>query len=210
MKRVLILCLGLLSFAAHSAPAATVLKEKLKGLTSFDAGFRQTVTDMQGQPLQSATGHIFLKQPNQLHWRVDEPNEALLIADGNTVWHVDPFVEQVIAIDQQQAIDNNPLILLAQPESAHWQRFNVTQQGQQFTITSHQNDGQIVSLSLHFDGERLVALDMVDRQSQRSELVFGNIKQNQLLSQDLFQFSMPSGYELDDQRSTQANALSRP
>ncbi|MDF2177614.1 outer membrane lipoprotein chaperone LolA [Aliiglaciecola sp. CAU 1673] len=210
MKKLLILCLGLFTFAGMAQEAAPELKARLKSLSSFDAVFSQTVTDGNGEQLQNATGRIRLKQPNQLHWQVDAPNETLLIADGNAVWHVDPFVEQVIAIDQQQAIDNNPLILLAEPDSKHWQDFKVAKKGEQYTITSTQDDSQIVSLTLHFKGQTLVGLDMLDRQSQNSKLLFKEIKQNQPLSADLFRFSLPQGYELDDQRSIQAEGLNQP
>ncbi|WP_088328411.1 outer membrane lipoprotein chaperone LolA [Lacimicrobium sp. SS2-24] len=191
-----------LMVAAETDDAASALKQRLGQLHSFEAKFKQQVTDLQGEVLQVADGMLQLSQPNNMVWKLLPPDETKLIADGETVWHIDPFVEQVVAFDQDQAIENNPLILLAQPDSDHWQSFVITQpQPQQFVITSLSEDSQIASLTLKFEQQQLVELVMVDRQQQRTLMTFSEIRQNSDLDPALFRFSLPPGYDLDDQRS---------
>jgi outer membrane lipoprotein carrier protein len=170
-------------------------------LHNFQATFTQRVTDADGEVLQEAQGNIVLKQPNRLYWQLDAPYESVMIADGDTLWNVDPFVEQVVAIDQAQAVKNNPLILLTQPLSDAWDTFTVSRQNNTFVIQTIQTDSPITRLTLNFQGEALVALSMQDSQQQTSVLEFSDARQNQTIADSVFTFHLPQGFDLDDQRN---------
>jgi outer membrane lipoprotein carrier protein len=129
-----------------------------------------------------------------------EPNESVLLADGDNIWNVDPFLEQVVVYGADAALQNNPLILLTNPDSSKWQEFEVSQLENQFIITPRELNGGIESLRLVFNGDMLVELESRDGQQQKSLLSFTEVKQNKTLPADTFLFVMPVGYELDDQR----------
>jgi outer membrane lipoprotein carrier protein len=186
---------------AESMDAPALLKHRLAKLQSFEAKFVQTVTDVDKEVLQEAQGNIALKQPNKFYWQLDAPHESVLIADGQTLWHVDPFVEQVVAMDQQQSVQNNPLILLTDPDSESWQDFLVSEQDNVFVRSARQEDASIVRLILRFEQEQLTELSMEDSQQQLSQLVFSDIQQNHGLAEGKFVFVQPQGYDLDDQRT---------
>ncbi|PKG97419.1 outer membrane lipoprotein chaperone LolA [Paraglaciecola sp. MB-3u-78] len=176
------------------------LKVKLDKLATYQANFTQTVVDIENTLLQQATGRIVLQQPNKLYWELFEPNESVLLADGDNIWNIDPFLEQVVVNRADIALVNNPLILLTNPDSSQWQEFEVSQADNQFIITPRELTGGIVSLRLVFKGDTLVELESQDGQQQKSVLLFSEIKQNHSLPADTFLFVMPDGYELDDQR----------
>lgn len=202
-KVSVILCLAMgLAFSAYAQQSdEDKLKTRLETLNYFSADFTQKVTDANHEVLQEATGVIKLKQPNKLYWELDPPNENILIADGTTLWNVDPFVEQVTAINQSQAVANNPLILLTQPNSDAWGDFTVTHTNDTFRIDAKSPDSAVHSLVLVFDGEQLSSMSMQDSQQQISDLYFDNIQQNKALSDEVFTFTLPEGYDLDDQRN---------
>lgn len=176
------------------------LKVKLALLATYQANFIQTVVDIENTLLQQATGKIVLQQPNNLYWELFEPNESVLLADGNNIWNIDPFLEQVVVNGADIALENNPLILLTNPDSSKWQEFDVSQLDSQFIIKPRELNGGIESLRLVFNGDTLVELESQDGQQQKSLLLFSDIKQNHPLPADTFIFVMPEGYELDDQR----------
>lgn len=176
------------------------LKTKLALLATYQANFTQTVVDIENTLLQEATGRIVLQQPNKLYWELYEPNESVLLADGDNIWNIDPFLEQVVVNSADVALDNNPLILLTNPDSSQWDEFEVSQSENQFIITPHELNGGIESLRLVFNGDILVELESQDGQQQKSLLSFSQVKQNEPLPVDTFKFVMPDGYELDDQR----------
>ena len=200
----LFLCITVLinsSFVlATDVDAKQQLKVKLAMLATYQANFTQTVVDIENTLLQQATGRIVLQQPNNLYWELFEPNESVLLADGDNIWNVDPFLEQVQVFASDTTLENNPLILLTNPDSSKWQEFEVSQSDSQFIITPRELNGGIESLRLVFNGDILVELESQDGQQQKSLLLFSEIKQNNALPVDTFTFVMPDGYELDDQR----------
>lgn len=186
---------------AGSVDASLLLKQRLTQLHTFEAQFKQRVTDAQNTVLQEATGRIALQYPNKLYWQLYAPNESELIADGQTLWQIDPFMEQVVAVNQNAAIDNNPLILLTNPNGAAWDDFNVSEDNNEFSITPKEDQANVVELILTFNEAALVAMKIVDGQQQISALTFNDIKQNKKLNESLFIFKNNSNFELDDQRT---------
>ena len=119
---------------ATEMDAKQQLKVKLAELKTYQANFTQTVVDIENTVLQQANGRIVLQQPNNLYWELFEPNESVLLADGTNIWNVDPFLEQVVVYGADSALENNPLILLTDPDSSKWQEFEVSQSDNQFVI----------------------------------------------------------------------------
>jgi len=185
---------------ATDMDAKQQLRVKLVKLATYQANFTQTVVDIENTLLQQATGRLALQQPNKLYWELFEPNESVLLADGDNIWNIDPFLDQVVVNSADVALKNNPLILLTNPDSSQWQEFEVSQSDSQFIITPRELNGGIESLRLVFKGDTLVELESQDGQQQKSVLLFSDIQQNHLLPADTFLFVMPDGYELDDQR----------
>jgi outer membrane lipoprotein carrier protein len=181
------------------------LKKRLADLKTFKATFTQTVVDLEGQVLQSADGVLQLSQPNKLYWELFEPNESLLIADGESLWNIDPFVEQATVFDQQQAIESNPMILLAQSTSDVWDKFSITltegEQNEDFRVEALSDDSQIAALVMSFIGDDLSKLTIIDRQQQTSTSLFSDIQQNISIESSVFVADIPDGYEIDDQRN---------
>jgi outer membrane lipoprotein carrier protein len=176
------------------------LKVKLALLGTYQANFTQTVVDIENTLLQEAAGRIVLRQPNNLYWELFEPNESVLLADGTNIWNIDPFLEQVVVYGANAALENNPLILLTNPDSTQWQKFDVSRLDSQFIIKPRELNGGIESLRLVFNGDTLIEIESQDGQQQKSLLLFSEIQQNHSLPADTFRFVMPEGYELDDQR----------
>ncbi|GAB5380624.1 MAG: outer membrane lipoprotein chaperone LolA [Aliiglaciecola sp.] len=183
-----------------NSEAVQSLKQKLELLKTYTAMFEQTVVDGQGELVQNASGQLTLKQPNLMIWQVNEPDENLMVADGATLWYSDPFVEQVTAVDQTSSVANNPVVLLTDPENQAWDAFVISRVDEGFMVSAKEPESQVAQLFLKFDNDTLTALHFVDRQQQTSRLVFSDIRQNLPIGDEQFVFSVPDGFELDDQR----------
>lgn len=184
-----------------TSTAKTTLQSRLASLSSYSADFTQQVFDISGELLQDAKGKIKLQQPQKLYWELLPPNEGVLIADGDTLWHIDPFVEQVVALNQLKAVSNHPIMLIAQPGSSLWNNYAVSHKGGQFIVSPLNAQGSIKQLAISFnERSQLVSLELTDQQEQRNVLAFSNILQNPVIDPATFQFTMPQGFDLDDQR----------
>jgi len=190
--------------AAQELPSLTAkaeLKVKLSNLVSYSADFSQSISDISGKELQRSSGTLTLQTPNMLRWETQLPDETLLIADGTTVWNVDPFVEQVTVMQQESVTQNNPLMLLVSDDEKQWNAVTVEKKESRFLVVSQDENANIVSLNIAFDGDQLMRLQSTDRQQQKSLLIFSNIVQNQPVAKALFSYEIPENYIIDDQRS---------
>lgn len=199
----LLYVIALLCFSASVVSnEASDLKTKLAKIPQFNAHFVQTVVDVEGIELQRNSGTMLLKQPNLLRWEVTEPNESVLVADGETVWYFDPFVEQVTAYSQQEMSKSTPVLLLAQPYSELWNDYQVAKIDQRYVLSANQNDqAQVQSLSISFnENDVLKQLNIVDLQGNNSTFLFDHVDAENPLPEDSFSFEIPVGFDLDDQR----------
>lgn len=193
-------------FAASDAPlianvflAKTELRQRLEAISSLQSTFTQTVTDEANNPIHNSSGNLVLQQPNRVYWHAQVPDETLIIANGDKVFYVDDFVEQVSIFDQADMVSDNPLMLLTSTDDSVWEQFSVTQQADSFEVTSSSAQGQIQALTLLFAQGELREFTLLDNQAQRSKFVLSNITLNMPLPVSQFQYEIPVGYSIDDQ-----------
>ncbi|GFD82575.1 hypothetical protein KUL118_54370 [Tenacibaculum sp. KUL118] len=195
--------------------ASSALQALLSEMKQFRASFAQTVVDGQQNVVHEAQGTLTMTRPNKLRWETTFPDETLLIADGEAVWNVDTFVEQVTILSQDNAIKDNPIVLLTSTDEATWSKFTIDQMSsvsavnsddngsvlQSFQITPKEEGGQIATLTLTFNEDNaLTSLNMLDAQQQISTLVFNNIETRFPVPADTFSVDIPDSFIIDDQR----------
>ncbi|MDU0354981.1 outer membrane lipoprotein chaperone LolA [Paraglaciecola aquimarina] len=159
--------------AIKPSAAKLALQSTLVQLKSYQAAFSQKVVDIENTVLQEAHGTISLLQPNKLYWELLPPNDNILLADGQTLWNIDSFMEQVVAYNQTSAIENNPLILLTDPHSDKWLEFTVTRKNNDYTIKPIAQTGNVETLRLRFDSNnQLIQLETTDAKASEYIIVF--------------------------------------
>lgn len=200
----------------HQENAQTKLKALLNNMQQFRAAFAQSVVDAQQNVVHEAEGVLTMTRPNKLRWETTFPDETLLIADGEAVWNVDTFVEQVTILSQDNAIKDNPIMLLTSNDEDTWSMFSISQLDdalasmsnnttaanlKSFQITPKSQDGQILTLTMTFNSsDALAALTMLDAQQQLSTLIFSDIETKFPLAADTFEVDVPESFIIDDQR----------
>ncbi|CAB9494125.1 outer membrane lipoprotein chaperone LolA [Alteromonas macleodii] len=204
---------------SESDAVSSSLQALLSDMKQFRAGFDQTVVDAQQNIVHEAQGTLTMTRPNKLRWETTFPDETLLVSDGEAVWNVDTFVEQVTVISQANAIKDNPIVLLTSTDEATWSKFSISQMSsgvsannatsdinngpalQSYQITPKEEGGQIVTLTLTFNqDDELASLNMLDAQQQISTLVFNNIETRFPVPADTFSVDIPDSFIVDDQR----------
>ena len=191
--------------------ASKSLQLLLGNMKQFRAGFDQTVVDAQQNVVHEAQGTLTMTRPNKLRWETTFPDETLLVADGEAVWNVDTFVEQVTVLSQANAIKDNPIVLLTSTDETTWSKFSISQMNggmstsetalQSYQITPNEEGGQIATLTLTFNQDNeLTSLNMLDAQQQISTLVFNNIETRFPVPADTFSVDIPDSFIIDDQR----------
>lgn len=215
MKTMKILSLAALSagslwIATFGAPAQAsetdrqALLERLDGLTTLEAEFSQQVTDVNGELVQQLHGRMAIARPNLLYWQTDAPDETVMVADGQNLWYYNPFVEQVTVYSQSNAIAQSPLLLLLDGDSQAWSDYEVKAEANSFALQPKPEAKNAQSLQLVFaeQGQKALLQRIIldDGQGQISTINLEQVQLNQALEQSLFQFELPPGVDLDDQR----------
>jgi len=186
----------------------------LAELTSYRGKFTQTITDAQGVLLQESHGVMSLQKPNQLRWEVNFPDDSLFVADGEVMYNLDPFVEQVTLMSQAGLVESNPLMLLISDEQSAWDNVlisvaegndkdkleNNSEGLETYLVSSKSLNSSTQLLTLTFKSGILQSLKSIDKQGQLSQITFSDIEQNGLIAASAFRVDVPDTYVVDDQR----------
>ncbi|WP_417656584.1 outer membrane lipoprotein chaperone LolA [Pseudidiomarina aestuarii] len=188
-----------------AADERAALQERLQQISSMDATFSQQVTDGNGELVQQLHGRLALARPHFLYWQTDAPDETVMVADGDSLWYYNPFVEQVTVTDQTDTMEQSPLLLLLDDSAAAWDDYEVKQEGDSFALQPLATANSLQSLQLVFEAQspvmRTIILD--DGQGQISTIELADVTVNGDLAPTLFEFTIPEGVDVDDQRNPQ-------
>ncbi|MCG9722063.1 outer membrane lipoprotein chaperone LolA [Shewanella sp. Isolate7] len=196
----LVCALPLMMAASCYADDATALKDALAQLDNLKANFSQQVTDVNNKVIQQGSGTFALAVPNQFYWHLTQPDESLIVADGRDVWIYNPFAEEVSVLDFNQAIDASPIALLVHRDEVTWQDYRVERQDDCYQIAPKAVDASVTGVEVCFKEKQLEVMKLTDQQGNLS--VFNLSAQAPLAEDDakLFQFTVPEGVDIDDQR----------
>ncbi|HCD12832.1 outer membrane lipoprotein chaperone LolA [Shewanella sp.] len=192
---------------AMSLPAvaddAGKLKAKLDAIAGLKADFQQQVTDINGKLIQQGSGELALAQPNRFYWHLLQPDESVIVADGKDVWIYNPFAEEVSVLALENAIAASPMTLLVRRDESSWARYNITLDKECFQIAPKTEEAGVQQVSVCFKDDTLTLLALKDTQGNLSQ--FNLSEQQPLTDSDkrLFQFEVPEGVSIDDQRPGQ-------
>ncbi|HGJ5876358.1 MAG TPA: outer membrane lipoprotein chaperone LolA [Arsenophonus sp.] len=183
------------------ADAAAELQMRLNKINSFHVNFMQKVTSVDGDLIQQGEGQLWIKRPNLFNWHMTSPDESWLISDGTNLWFYNPFVEQVTVTLLSEATTDTPFMLITRNDPSDWQRYQISQNGNDFLLTATQDKGNLkhFSITVQPDGT-IQQFATVEQDSQRSLYQLKGL-QNSHVDNDKFKFVPPPGVTIDDQRS---------
>ncbi|MGQ4275859.1 outer membrane lipoprotein chaperone LolA [Pseudidiomarina sp. E22-M8] len=190
----------LLTAASWASEAKIELQERLAPISTLQADFVQQVVDAQGDLVQELQGRLAMARPNKFFWQSDAPDELVLVADGATLYYFDPFVEQVTLNDQQSSASQSPFLLLLDGEATAWANYQVTAAGTSYQLEPIEGAETQQSLQLNFVDDVLSEVILDDGQNQLTRIALNNVQLNAALPASTFQFEIPAGVAVDDQR----------
>ena len=203
--------------AQHSLGAKNTLMAKLANLEHFSANFSQEVQSDSGEILEQSTGKLAISKPNLANWHTIEPDELAIVSDGQDVWFYNPWIEQVSVYSLSAAIAKTPILLLTSKDETLWQQYTVTKlipskenadknsEDESFVISAIDVNSQIRSLTLIFDSSKengnLKQFSFLDATGQLSHITLSDFDDQNEPEPSLFNFVVPEGVQIDDQRA---------
>lgn len=187
--------------AAADDDSLTRVEAWLGSVKTLSADFVQVVRNRDGQITSRVTGKLSLSRPDRFRWDYRQPYEQLIVADGRRLWLYDADLEQVTVRPLESGLGSTPAMLLSGAGSV----------GDSFTGGPVERDGELTwcrlvpkqqgsdfeSVSLGFDGRGgLVAMQLLDKLGQSTELDFSDVALNRKLDPALFMFTPPKGADV--------------
>ncbi|WP_160061280.1 outer membrane lipoprotein chaperone LolA [Psychromonas sp. L1A2] len=204
MKKIIIatFCVFISMFQiAQAQTDSELLQQKLSKFTTISADFAQQVMSPEGQVIQESWGTLTISRPGNFHWQVTKPDEELIVSNGVDMWLYSPFIEQVTIMNFSDAIAGTPFALLSGADASEWMNFDVKKQANQFTVKNNKNELNANTFTFIFDNKDNVSEFVVqEAQGQKSIFKLTNNDQTVKLANDFFEFQIPQGIEIDDQR----------
>jgi outer membrane lipoprotein carrier protein len=200
-KLILLLVLSLVAGGAFAATGARArLDVFANGLHSLRGNFQQTVYDAHGNVTGSSRGTLALEAPRLFRWKVTEPYQQLIVADGHKVWVYEPDLEQVTVRDQGAEEAHSPLTVLTDLSQLDTD-FKATDAGthdglEWLRLVSRAKDPQFEYAEIGFDAGGLRRMVFKDTLGNRTEIAFSGWQRNVDLPADTFTFVPPKGTDV--------------
>ena len=186
------LIIGIARDAQASATAS--LTERLSEVVHMRGDFMQTQYGPNGEVLGESAGRFQLLRPAFFSWEIPSPDSQLIVADDIYLWHYDKDLE-TLTRRPVTAVAVSPLQVLGGDLAALSDRFDIEGEGDSYTLRALDADAGFESLSLRFEGNSLVAMEVLDRLQQRIVVMFSAVDLQTLLSADDFAINAPENVD---------------
>ena len=198
-KNFSILLLGILALASVPqalADASSDLAELLVTMNQFSADFSQEIKTQDGEFIQLAAGTVHAQRPAKLRWAITEPDEQLVVIDGEKVWRYEADLEQVTVRDYDASEQAAPAILLSGDIDALNDKFNVSQYDGGFVLSPKDSSSLFLKIYVRFSAGLINQLQITDGFEQITEILFSNVDSASEHSADLYRFTPPEGVDI--------------
>jgi outer membrane lipoprotein carrier protein len=200
---------GLLLAVQLKVSAADALEElvqKTRGISSYQARFNQKIKDQFDNLKDQSEGDFILQKPFKFIWHTQSPYEQKIVSDGENLWTFDIDLDQVNIQTLNKALGNTPVFLLEADAATLANTFvvNKLQSGddvaQTFELKPKQAGYAFERMLVLFKADRLQEILLYDTLGQKTIVDFSDIKVNQPLDPDVFNFKIPQGVDVVDSR----------
>lgn len=200
LKMMVVMLWSLLASVSSVQADSTPMDNFFTGLSTFTATFEQTITDTKGIVTQEASGVVTISRPGQFRWDYTAPYEQVVLGDGEHLWTYDADLEQATVKPQADALAGTPALLLSAEEQPS-ALFNIKLLPPRadevwYELLPKSTDTQFSQLRLGFKGNVLAVMELVDAFEQTTQIRFSNLRRNDSINTDLFDFTPPAGVDV--------------
>jgi outer membrane lipoprotein carrier protein len=199
MKYLLALCLSVLSsLSVAQAPGdVDALLSALAPITRLQGSFTQMQYGQDNSLLAESGGQFRLLRPGYFAWEIQRPDEQLVIAGPEFIWHFDRDLETVTRRPITTDADMTPLQILGGDETALREKFQVERSAPgTFVLTPLASGVGFRQLTLRLENDQLAGMEIQDNLDQRVVITFSELDSESDLGAVDFAFTPPPGADL--------------
>lgn len=192
---LLALLLGLVApLADASEDGVAALVAALNPVTHLQGSFQQRQLSQDGRLLAESSGRFRLLRPGYFAWEIQSPDDQLIIADPDFVWHHDRDLETVTRRPASLDGEGTPIQILGGDAATLRERFTVEHlEAGTYRVTPRSENAGFKDLTLTLDGSRLVGMEIRDNLDQAIVIEFTDLDSERKLAPSDFAFTPPAG-----------------
>lgn len=153
--------------------------------------------------LTESSGRFRLLRPGYFSWEIQSPDQQLIIAGPEYLWHFDRDLETVTRRPVTTNADMTPLQILGGDESALREKFHVERKAERegegkdtFVLTPSSPGVGFKQLTLFLDGAQITGMEIRDNLDQDVVIKFTDLDSTSELSSADFAFTPPPEADL--------------
>jgi len=213
MKVLLSVLAAALTALALPAVAAGSGVDALSGfyerVDSFQAHFKQSQVDEDGEILQTSSGNFLLSRPARFRWEYLKPYEQIIASNGKVFRFYDVDLAQVTVRDIDDSLRATPALLLS-GGAALEDEFSISAAGQReglvwVRLVPRDQEGDFKEIRMGFDGDSPVRMELDDNLGQSTQIQFSDVEVNAKIPASRFELNIPDGVEIVDGRAATQN-----
>lgn len=180
------------------------LKNFLNNFNSLESNFVQSLINENDEVLEKSEGVLRLQQPGKFNWSYESPYTQKIISNGDVIWIFDEDLDQLTIRNIGDALDETPagIILGNNNISEHFIQVNMGSiEGHDWIELTPKNiEAQYSNIRIGFNKAQLGMMIIQDSLGQTTRIDFVNVKKNTDLSSSDFEFKIPEGVDVIDER----------
>ncbi len=193
---MLLRALLILSLLAPMASADT-LEQRLAGVDSLAGRFEQKLHSGDGEVLEQSNGTFRLLRPGYLSWHILEPEEQLLLASSETLWHYDVELETATQRHIPAGNPTSPLTILGGDSALLAQWYLVEQVADdRWRLQPRFDDAEFASVELAFSEGLPVEMLIRDNLGRSTVIALSELDAGLELTPEDFSFEPPPGVDI--------------
>ncbi len=189
---------SVISFAEESP--VKQLKTFLSSAKTITANFKQVLINEAGDPFQSSSGLFYLQRPGKFRWDYTKPFQQQIISTSGKVWFYDADLEQVTIKKLDESVGSTPALLLSGDVPLE-ENYTIEQQGSEGSmhwvkLVPKGQDSTFKYVLIGLEKGVLSGMQLNDNFGQLTRIYFLNLKVNQPVEANLFEFNAPKGVDV--------------
>ena len=182
------------------------LSNLLRQMDTMSATVQQLIVESDGALLEESSIQMHVMRPSGFYWETLEPFPELVVTNGAVLWNYQPDLEQVVIEnwDSSRAELAAELLSgrtdsLAEEYEIHIEK-DVDEDMPVFRLLPLDQNSLYRRISISFDNTALLSIHLDSKNGQKTLWQFNKPQINQQLSSDLFNFQIPPGIDIVDNR----------
>ena len=187
----------------------TQLSNLLRQVNTMSATVQQLIVESDGALLEESSIQMHVMRPDGFYWETLEPFSELLVTNGTILWSYQPDLEQVVIENWDSSRAELAAELLSGRTDSLTEEYEIFAQGNAgenmvvFQLRPLDQNSLYRRINISFDNAALFSIHLDNKNGQKTLWQFNQPQINQQLSPDLFNFQIPPGIDIVDNRVSQ-------